>query len=328
MRMLRAMDFIKPTIYAIPFFVLTVALEWWAVKTGRANGRYETKDAITSLVMGLGSAVVDTLTATVGLWLLMIFWPYRVFEIPVTWWSFLIVFVAYDLIYYWKHRFAHVVRWWWIEHHTHHSSQHYNLTTALRQPWFGPLTGLVIIAAPLVLLGFHPAFIAFSAGINLVYQYWIHTEAIGRMPGWFEAVMNTPSHHRVHHATNPRYLDSNYAGVFIIWDRMFGSFVPELDTDKPVYGTVKLLETHNPVVVAYGQLGGLLHDCWKDGPRPWRWVGRFINKPGWSPDGNHTRSVELKEAYLAAHPDQAGTPGLPRKHLKTQPSKPIAVPAE
>jgi sterol desaturase/sphingolipid hydroxylase (fatty acid hydroxylase superfamily) len=322
------MDFIKPTIFAIPFFLLTVTLEWWAVKTGRAKGRYETKDAITSLIMGTGSAVVDTITATAGLWMLMIFWPYHAFEIPVTWWSFLIVFVAYDLIYYWKHRFAHVVRWWWIEHHTHHSSQHYNLTTALRQPWFGPLTGLVIIAAPLVLLGFHPAFIAFSAGINLVYQYWIHTEAIGRMPKWFEAVMNTPSHHRVHHATNPRYLDANFAGVFIIWDRMFGSFVPELDHDKPIYGTVKLLATHNPVVVAYGQLGALLQDCWTDGPRPWRWVARFINKPGWSPDGNHSRSVELKQAYLAAHPEQAGTPGLPRKHLKTKAAKPAPVAAE
>ena len=328
MRLLRAMDFISPTIYAIPFFILTVALEWWAVKTGRAKGRYETKDAITSLIMGTGSAVVDTLTATVGLWMLMTFWPYHVLEIPVTWWTFAIVFVAYDLIYYWKHRCAHIVRWWWIEHHTHHSSQHYNLTTALRQPWFGPLTGLVIIAAPLVLLGFNPAFIAFAAGINLVYQYWIHTEAIGRMPGWFEAVMNTPSHHRVHHATNPRYLDANFAGVFIVWDRMFGSFVPELDHDKPIYGTVTLLKTHNPVVVAYGQFGALMHDCWKDGPRPWRWVGRFINKPGWSPDGKHSRSIELKQAYLAAHPEQAGTPGLPRKHLKTQATSPTAVPAE
>jgi sterol desaturase/sphingolipid hydroxylase (fatty acid hydroxylase superfamily) len=322
------MEFVNPTIVAIPFFILTVALEWWAVKTGRAKGRYETKDAITSLVMGTGSAVVDTLLASVGLWMLMLFWPYRVMEVPVTWWSFLIVFVAYDLIYYWKHRFAHTVRWWWAEHVTHHSSHHYNLTTALRQPWFGPLTGLVIIAFPLVLLGFHPAFIAFAAGINLVYQYWIHTEAIGQMPGWFEAVMNTPSHHRVHHATNPRYLDSNYAGVFIVWDRMFGSFVPELDYDKPIYGTVKPLETHNPIIVAYHGLGALLRDCASDGLRPWRWVGRFINKPGWSPDGQHTRSPELKAAYLAAHPEQAGTPGLPRKHLKTQATNPTMAPAE
>jgi sterol desaturase/sphingolipid hydroxylase (fatty acid hydroxylase superfamily) len=221
--------FIKPTVVAIPFFLVTFILEWWAVKAGKAKGRYETKDAVTSLSMGLGSVIVDTLLASIGVWVLMLFWPYRLFDVPVTWWSFLIIFVGYDLIYYWKHRFAHMIRFWWAEHHTHHSSEHYNLTTALRQPWFGPMTGQVIMSAPLVLLGFHPAFIAVSAGVNLVYQYWIHTEAIGRMPGWFEAVMNTPSHHRVHHATNPRYLDANFAGVFIIWDKMFGSFVPELD---------------------------------------------------------------------------------------------------
>ena len=319
---------LKPTVLAIPFFLVTFILEWWAVKAGHAKGRYETKDALTSLAMGLGSVVVDTVFAFVGLWMLMLFWPYRLFDVPFTWWSFLIVFAAYDLIYYWKHRFAHIVRWWWTEHHTHHSSTHYNLTTALRQPWFGPLTGLVIIAFPLVLLGFSPEFIALSAGVNLVYQYWIHTEAIGRMHPWFEAVMNTPSHHRVHHATNPRYLDANFAGVFIIWDKMFGSFVPELDHDKPVYGTVKLLESHNPFVVAYHELFSLLRDCWNDGPRPWRWVGRFINKPGWSPDGNHTRSFELKAAYLAAHPEQAGTPGLPAKYLKKQATNSSAVPAE
>jgi sterol desaturase/sphingolipid hydroxylase (fatty acid hydroxylase superfamily) len=322
------MDFWKPTVIAIPFFLLTFTLEWWAVRAGRAKGRYETRDALTSLAMGLGSVVADTLFAFAGTWMLMLFWPYRLLEVPVTWWSFLIVFVAYDLIYYWKHRAAHIVRWWWIEHHTHHSSTHYNLTTALRQPWFGPLTGLVIIAAPLVLLGFHPAFIALSAGVNLVYQYWIHTETIGRLHPWFEAVMNTPSHHRVHHATNPRYLDANYAGVFIIWDKLFGSFVPELDSEKPIYGTVKPLLSHNPFVVAYNELFSLLRDCWNDGPRPWRWVGRFINKPGWSPDGNHSRSTELKAAYLAAHPEQVGTPGLPAKFAKKQAPNPAAVPAE
>ena len=319
---------LKPTVIAIPFFLVTFILEWWAVKAGRAKGHYETKDAVTSLSMGVGSVIVDSLLASIGVWLLMLFWPYRLFNIPETWWSLLIVFVAYDLIYYWKHRFAHIIRFWWAEHHTHHSSEHYNLTTALRQPWFGPMTGQIIMSAPLVLLGFHPAFIAISAGVNLVYQYWIHTEAIGRMPGWFEAVMNTPSHHRVHHATNPRYLDANFAGVFIIWDKMFGSFVPELDHDKPVYGTVKPINTFNPIRVAYGEIGELLRDCWNDGPRPWRWVGRFINKPGWSPDGNHSRSSELKAAYLAAHPEQTGTPGLPAKYAtqtKTPPQQAVAA---
>ncbi len=304
-------DFLSPTIVAIPIFILSVAWEWWAVKTKRATGRYETPDAITSLIMGSGSAVVDAVTASIALWLLLLLWPYHLLEIPVTWWSFAIVFVLYDLTYYWKHRFAHRFRFMWMEHITHHSSTHYNLTTALRQPWFGPFTGGILLSTPMVLLGFHPLFIFFAGGVNLVYQFWIHTEAIDKMPRWFEAVMNTPSHHRVHHATNPRYLDANYAGVFIVWDKMFGSFVPELVEEKPIYGIVKPVESFNPIKVAFHELLGLIRDCASDGFRPITWVKRALNAPGWSPDGQHNRSRELKRAYVDAHPDQAGKPGLP-----------------
>lgn len=295
--------FLPPTIISAPIFVLAVIWEWWAVKSGRVHGRYETPDAITSLTMGLGSAIINTLTGFATLWLLMLAWPYRVMEIPVTWWSFIIVFVLYDLTYYWKHRFAHRIRWFWMEHVTHHSSRHYNLTTALRQPWFGPFTGLVLLGVPMVLFGFHPAFIIFAGGVNLVYQFWIHTEAIDRMPGWFEAVFNTPSHHRVHHATNPRYLDANYAGVFIIWDKMFGSFVPELTEEKPDYGTVKPLNSFNPLIVAFHEITALIRDCASDGLRPWTWIKRALNAPGWSPDGNHSRTAELQAAWRAQDGD-------------------------
>ena len=158
---------------------------------------------------------------------------------------------------------------------------------------------------------YHPA-VGFVAGWNLLYQFWIHTEAIDKMPKWFEAVMNTPSHHRVHHATNPRYLDTNYAGVFIVWDKMFGTFVPELKEDPPVYGIVKPVGSYNPFVVAFHEFFALMRDCARDGLRPDKWFGRFVNAPGWSPDGANNRSIELKQAYVAAHPDQAGRPGLPR----------------
>jgi sterol desaturase/sphingolipid hydroxylase (fatty acid hydroxylase superfamily) len=293
------------TTLAAPAFVLAVAIEWWAVATGRAGGRYETKDAITSMAMGLGNVVVNTLTGAAALWLMLLAWPYRLFEMPVTWWSFIAVFGLYDLVYYWKHRFAHRIRWFWMEHVTHHSSTHYNLTTALRQPWFGPFTGLIILGWPIVLLGFHPAYVFFASGLNLLYQFWIHTEAIGRMPRWFEAVMNTPSHHRVHHATNPRYLDRNYAGVFIVWDRMFGTFQAERDDEPCNYGIVKPLHSHNPLVVAYHELAALVRDCWSDGLRPWRWAGRMVNPPGWKPDGAHDRSEDIRAAWIAA---QAGFP--------------------
>lgn len=286
----------KPTVVAIPFFLLTFILEWWAVKAGRAKGRYETKDALTSIGMGLGSVAVDALLASVGLWLLMLFWPYRLFDIPVTWWSFLIVFVAYDLTYYWKHRFAHVIRFWWAEHHTHHSSTHYNLTTALRQPWFGPMTGQIIMSAPLVLLGFHPAFIALSAGLNLVYQYWIHTEAIRRMPRWFEAIFNTPSHHRVHHARNPVYLDRNYAGILIVWDRLFGTFQAELDAEPCRYGLVKNLGTFNILRVAFHEWIATFQDVVR---HPRYALGYIFGPPGWSHDGSRETSAMIKARALS-----------------------------
>ena len=302
----------SPTTLAAPLFVAAVAWEWWAVKTGRAGGAYETKDAITSMAMGLGNVVVNTATGLISLWMLMLFWPYRVYELPVTWWSFILVFIAYDFLYYWKHRWAHRIRWFWAEHVTHHSSQHYNLTTALRQPWFGPFTGLIVAGAPLIVLGVHPAFLFFVGGLNLIYQFWIHTEAIDRMPRWFEAVFNTPSHHRVHHATNPRYLDANYAGVLIIWDRMFGTFVPELEEEKPNYGIVKQLGSFNPLWVAFHEVVALLKDCVSDGIRPHHWVMRFTQPPGWSPDGNHKRSEDIKRDYITANPEHAGQPGLPK----------------
>lgn len=294
------MEFPSPTTLAAPAFVLAVIWEWWAVKSGRAGGRYETKDAIASMAMGVGNLVVNTITGAAALWMMMLAWPYRLFEIPVSWWSVIILFVAYDFTYYWKHRLAHRVRWFWMEHVTHHSSTHYNLTTALRQPWFGPFTGLILIGLPLVLIGFHPLFIFFAGGLNLLYQFWIHTEAIGKMPAWFEAVMNTPSHHRVHHATNPRYLDANYAGVFIVWDKIFGSFVPERADDRPAYGIVKPLESYNPLRIAFHEAGGLLADCRRDGWRPDRWVRRAFSPPGWSPDGAHNRSEDIRAAWLKA----------------------------
>ncbi len=299
------------TTLAAPLFVAAVALEWWAVKSGRAAGRYETKDAFASMAMGIGNVVVNTLTGTIAIWMMMIAWPFRIATIPFTWWSVAACFVLYDFVYYWKHRFAHRMRWFWMEHVTHHSSEHYNLTTALRQPWFGPFTGLILLGLPMVWIGFHPYLIGFVGGVNLVYQFWIHTEAIGRMPGWVEAVFNTPSHHRVHHATNPRYLDANYAGVFIVWDRLFGSFVPEIERERPVYGIVKPVGTFNPFILAFHEAAALLRDCARDGLRPWRWGQRAINPPGWSPDKAHNRSLDLKRAYVAAHPEEAGQPGLP-----------------
>lgn len=292
--------FPSPTTLAIPAFLVSLIWEWWAVKTGRAKGRYDTRDALTSIAMGLGNVATGAATAGLSAAMMMMVWPLRVFEMPVSIWSGVLLFVLYDFAYYWKHRLAHRIRWFWTEHVTHHSSERYNLTTALRQPWFGPLTGLIWIGSPLVVLGFHPAFIAFIAGLNLLYQFWIHTEAVDRMPVWFEAVMNTPSHHRVHHATNPRYLDSNYAGVFIIWDKMFGTFVAEVQADPPIFGIVTPVRSYNPLKIAYHELVSLISDCARDGLRPVTWAKRFVQPPGWSPDGRHMRSEDIRRTWREA----------------------------
>jgi sterol desaturase/sphingolipid hydroxylase (fatty acid hydroxylase superfamily) len=201
-----------------------------------------------------------------------------------------------DLKYYWVHRFGHRVRWFWASHVNHHSSQHYNLSTALRQSWTGFLTLGFVFALPLVLIGFHPVMIAICGGFNLIYQFWIHTEAIGKMPRWFEAVMNTPSHHRVHHATNPRYLDRNYAGVFIVWDRMFGTFEPERPEEERIrYGIVKQLGSFNLLWAVFHEWIGIVQDMRR---APWRHkLGYLLREPGWTHDGSRETSDMIRARW-------------------------------
>ena len=304
-------NFPDPTLLAVPAFILLVALEWWGVHKKRLQGTYETKDAWVSMIMGMGSAVSGALLGFVAY--AASIWVYenmRLTTIGFSAVSFSVLLVLNDFVYYWKHRAMHRIRWFWGNHVIHHSSNFYNLTTALRQPWTGAISGLFIVGLPQIILGFHPAMVGFVGGINLLYQFWIHTEAIDRLPRWAEFTFNTPSHHRVHHGRNARYLDSNYAGILIIWDRMFGTFVPELDRDKPDYGLVAPLKTHNLLVIAFHGYGAILRDCWRDGWRVWRWPMRIFAPPGWSPDGVHQSSKVFKAEYLKAHPEERGTEGF------------------
>jgi len=295
-----------PTKIATPIFILLVIVEMLLVRFAIARGRFEVRDTATSLLMGLGSVVVPGLIAYFFFYAhLRSFYgtvvdtiaPYRIIDIQWSVPALLICFVLDDLRYYWWHRASHRIRWFWADHVNHHSSQHYNLSTALRQPWFGILVlPGVLFVVPLVILGFPLPMIGFAHGINLVYQFWIHTETIGRFPRWVEAVMNTPSHHRVHHATNPRYLDSNYAGVFIVWDKMFGTFVPEDDTDKPRYGIVKNLGSFNPLKVATHEWVGMAKDL--AGSRSLREIfGYIFAPPGWSPDGSRETSESIRAQW-------------------------------
>jgi sterol desaturase/sphingolipid hydroxylase (fatty acid hydroxylase superfamily) len=285
----------SPVDLAIPGFILLIILEMlWARRN--APEKYEARDTLTSLALGTGSTVAGALTGGVvsvaALWL----YDHRLFEIGWVWWAWPLCFILDDLGYYWFHRSAHRVRWFWAGHVNHHSSQHYNLSTALRQSWTSFFALSFIFRIPLALVGFHPAMILFCGAINLIYQFWIHTEAIGKLPRWFEYVMNTPSHHRVHHATNPRYLDANYAGTFIIWDRMFGTFTEEVDGERIRYGIVKQLGSFNLIWAVFHEWIGIARDLRS---APWgSKLGYIWRPPGWSHDGSRDTSDSIKARWL------------------------------
>ena len=252
---------------ATPVFIAMVVIEMIAVRLGR-TGAYDWRDAGTSLSLGLGSTVVGALVGTTVFAAYSWFYQFRLFEIPIAWWSGVLCFVLDDLAYYAFHRTAHRIRWFWAGHIAHHSSQHYNLTTALRQTWTGFFALSFAFRIPLFLIGFPPALVLFCVGLNLVYQFWIHTETVRRLPWGLESVLNTPSHHRVHHGTNPRYLDRNYAGVFIVWDRLFGTFEPEDDAEPVRYGLVHNLGTFNPLWAAVHEWHAIARDLWR--AKTWR----------------------------------------------------------
>lgn len=234
---------LKPTVIAVPLFALFIGLEalydWY-----RGTREYDTKDAFTNIFVGFVSLAWGALF---GLFTGVIFvWSYELapYKFPAdAWWTWVLLFLIDDFAYYWFHRISHESRLFWNFHVVHHSSNHYNLSVAVRQSWFGGAV-LWIFYAPVMLMGFEPWMFALMHGLNLIYQYWIHTRFIGKL-GWLEYVLNTPSHHRVHHGVNDIYLDKNYAGVLIIWDRLFGTFVEE--TEEPRYGIIKPLKSYNPI---------------------------------------------------------------------------------
>jgi len=296
-----------------PFFFGFVLLEWLGIKYGKLGGRYEPKDAWASMAMGMGNLFAEMFTGFIGIAILIWAWnlPIRTLDWGYSIWAVIAAFIAQDFLYYWKHYAYHKIRWFWAAHVVHHSSEHYNLSTALRQPWNNQILGLAVLSLPLVLLGMHPLLLAFVGAFNLVYQYWIHTQAIDKCPKWFEAVMNTPSHHRVHHGTNPRYLDANFAGIFIIWDKMFGTFVPEMDDEEISYGIITPVGTYNPVKIAFVEMITMFKDVVRPGLKVSERFKYLFKAPGYSHDGSRQGTSDIKRAYVAEHPEQAGTPGLP-----------------
>lgn len=277
--------------YAIPGFIILVSAEaiFSAVEK---KALYEPKDAFSSMVMGIGNVIFGLGSKLMILSIFTFLYKFRLLTLGYAWWVWLLAFFCEDFSYYIFHRNSHVIRFFWASHVVHHSSRKYNLSTALRQTWTGNFMGTFLFWCWMPLIGFNPLMILTLQSISLLYQFWIHTEAIKKMPRWFEAVMNTPSHHRVHHASELKYLDKNHAGILIIWDRMFGSFQPE--EERPTYGLTKNINTFNPIKIAFIEWINLGKDI-RRGKSLSNAVKYLLNPPGWSHDGDGKTTMQLRK---------------------------------
>jgi alkylglycerol monooxygenase len=268
-------------LWATPAFFLLIALEL-LISWRRRHAPYRLADAINSIALGQLSTYTGVFGRVLGFGLYVLVYEHlRLVTIdgnsPLAWVAGL---VFYDFLYYWYHRLGHEVNVLWAAHVVHHQSEEFNLSTALRQTATSYLfSGLFYL--PMALLGFPPALLLGVGLIDLLYQFWIHTEQVGSL-GWFDRVFATPSNHRVHHAVNDRYLDRNYGGILILWDRLFGTFEPERPEEPPVYGTRAPLRSWNPVWANLHSYAGLAADSWH--ARSWADKLRvWVRHPGWRP---------------------------------------------
>ena len=235
---------LTPTVIAIPVFALLIAVEaWLVIRENREN--FDRKDTWSNIFIGFMSvawgALFGLATSLIYLWV----YELAPVKMPMTaWWAWLFLLFVDDFAYYWFHRISHEVRFFWNFHVVHHSSNQYNLSVAVRQSWFSGIAHWVFYL-PVAFAGFPLWAFVTMHGLNLIYQFWIHTQIVKKLPDVIEYVFNTPSHHRVHHGVNDRYLDKNYAGIFIIWDRMFGTFVEESEDVR--YGIITPLTSYNPL---------------------------------------------------------------------------------
>lgn len=266
--------------WSIPVFLAAIALELVLARRRRRD-LYRFSAAISDISCGVTQQLFNLLTTAAIFALYFVVYEFRVLELdPTAATTWLFGMLAVDFVYYWWHRASHECNLLWAVHAVHHQSEEYNLAVALRQALFSNAS-LLPFALPLALLGLPPTVYLACRALNSLYQFWIHTELIGKL-GPAEAVLNTPSHHRVHHAINPQYLDKNYAGILITWDRLFGSFATEVE--RPVYGTVKPLRSLNPLWANFAYFGEIA-DRIRESARLGEKVRAVFAHPKWRPGG-------------------------------------------
>ena len=295
---------LNPILYAVPVFLALMALEWWLARR-RGVAVYAPADTVGSLSLGIVSQLVAVFTklATLGLYSVVhehaALWRLPV-DSPAVWIGALL---AYDLCYYWLHRLGHTVQILWAAHVVHHSSEHYNLSTALRQTGSGFVLGWVFYL-PMAVVGVPPLVFAVVGLIDLLYQFWVHTRLVGRL-GWFDRVFCSPSNHRVHHGQNDWCIDRNYGGILILWDRLFGSFADERPGEPIVYGVRGALRSFSPWRANLQVYAGM----WRDWRLARTWADRLAATLGHgltalvevSLDKQGSEHLDAFEARAVAH---------------------------
>ncbi|MEB3217922.1 MAG: sterol desaturase family protein [Nostocales cyanobacterium 94392] len=275
------MNYANLSLKFFPFFLILILIEIILI-VGWKKQKYPWKESFISFLIAIGHRI-SQIIPTAGF--LIFAWNHRIFTISLHhWWNVALLFLGIEFFYYWFHRASHRIRWFWASHVVHHSPEHFNLSVAYRLGWTGGISGSAIFFMPLVWLGFQPLTIAIALSLNLLYQFWIHTELIPKL-GFLEWFLNTPSHHRVHHACNSEYIDRNYGGVLIIFDRLFGTFCSENISNPPIYGLTHPIKSNNPLKIALHEWIQIL----KDIVSTHSWKERFcylFAPPDWK--ANHT----------------------------------------
>lgn len=279
------------TVYAVPIFIISIFLEMYFADRLKLK-IHDKKDSFASIGMGLGSLVIGVGMKFLAFSLMFYLYQFKIFDLKMNvWWTWVLLLFADDFIFYWHHRLSHEVRILWAAHINHHSSQNYNLAIALRQSWAEVLYKYTFWMI-LPIIGFNPLAVMTMIGINLIYQFFPHTKLVGKL-GWFGKIFNTPSHHRVHHASNVVYLDKNHGGIFIIWDKLFGTYQEELEEVPVVYGITNNIHSYNLFYIASHEFINLFKDVKR--------ANKFSDKlkyifypPGWSHDGENQTSRFLQ----------------------------------
>lgn len=274
--------------HAVPVLIILIIVESVFVMKEKREDR---DNFISSFTMVLINIPFSTIANGLGLYLFTFIYHFRIFTIsPHYWWAWVFLFFADEFSYYWFHRMSHQARFLWASHQVHHSSQKFTLTSGLRVPWTSGFTGSYFFWAWLPFIGVHPYMVLFMKSVGAIYQFWVHTETINKMPKWFEAFFNTPSHHRVHHSSDIAYLDKNFAGTMIIYDKLFGTYQEEIF--KPKYGLTTDIASSNPFVIEFDGWKHLITDLkksknWKEG------IHYLFDYPGWRPDGKSMTTKKL-----------------------------------